>query len=200
MTVLTKARIEWSVPSPRAGWRGAVDRFFGPGPTRAEVVVQAVGVPLLAATLLAASGDVLGGLGPLGVLVLVLFAVDGAGGILTNSTGTAKRWYHRPGTRGERLRFVGLHVVHVALLAWLVMGDAAWFWVTTGLLVLGAVVVEWTPWEVKRPTAAGLLVAGVVVSGALTSVPAALTWVPLVLFAKLLVAHLVPEAPFRRPT
>lgn len=34
--------INWDYPQPRAGLAGALDRFFGPGTTRAEAWLQGI--------------------------------------------------------------------------------------------------------------------------------------------------------------
>lgn len=189
--------IAWQVPEARPGWRGAVDRFFGPGPTRAEILVQLIGVPALGLLVLAHvfSADV--HLRWWGVVILAMFTIDALGGVLTNSTGAAKRWYHRPGTRGERLRFVALHVVHLALIAGLVL-DQHWGWLAlNAVLLLGlAVLIEHTPLPVRRPVAMGALVAAVLLSSTLAPVPDGLGWIAPLLHLKLLVAHQIPEAPF----
>lgn len=191
--------IAWQLPELRSGWRGSVDRFFGPGQTRAEVLVQLIGVPVLVALVLAhvMSADL--HLRWSAVAVLVIFAIDAVGGVLTNSTGAAKRWYHRAGTRGERLRFVVLHVVHLALIAGLVL-DQHWSWLAlNAVLLIGlAVLIEHTPLPVRRPVAMGALLAAALLSSTLAPVPDGLSWIAPLLYLKLLVAHLVPEAPFAR--
>lgn len=189
--------IAWKVPPPRPGWRGAVDRFFGPGPTRAEILVQVIGVPVLAALVLTrvATADL--ELRWWSVALLVIFAVDAVGGVLTNATGAAKRWYHRPGTRGERLRFVAVHLAHLALLGGLVL-DQRWDWmVLNAALLLGlSVLIEYTPLPIRRPVALGALVAAVLINSIMVPVPDGLGWIALLLYLKLLVSHLIPEAPF----
>ncbi|USQ81045.1 hypothetical protein NF556_05195 [Ornithinimicrobium faecis] len=189
--------IAWKVPAPRPGWRGAVDRFFGPGPTRVEVLVQLCGIPILGVLVLAHVASVGVQLHWWGVIALAIFTIDALGGVLTNSTGAAKRWYHRPGTRGERLRFVSLHVVHLALIAILVL-DQQWGWLAlNAVLLLGlALLIEHTPLPVRRPVAMGALVAAALLSATLVPVPDGLGWIAPLLFLKLLVAHLIPEAPF----
>lgn len=159
--------------------------------------MQALGVPVLAALALAlvASSDL--HLRWWALLTILVFAVDAVGGVLTNSTGAAKRWYHRPGTRSERLRFVCLHVVHLALIAGLVLNQhVGWLALNTVFLTGSALFIEHTPLSVRRPVAMGLLVAAVLLNALLTPVPIGLGWIAPLLYLKLLVAHLVPEAPF----
>lgn len=189
--------IDWRLPAPRPGWRGTVDRFFGPGQTRAEILVQSLGVPVLGAlvALVVVSRGV--HLQWWAATVLTLFTFDALGGVLTNATGAAKRWYHRPGTRAERLRFVVLHLGHLALVAAFVL-DRQWGWLAlNAAILLGfAVLIEYTPLPVRRPVAMGALVAAVLLNQGMSSLPDGLGWLVPLLYLKLLVSHLVPEAPF----
>lgn len=189
--------IAWQVPDPRSGWRGMVDRFFGPGPTRAEVLVQVICAPVLGALVLAQVALAEVHLRWWSVVVLAVFTIDVLGGVLTNATSAAKRWYHRPGTRGERLRFVCLHVVHLGLVAALVL-DQWWHWLALNavLLVGLALLIEHTPLPIRRAVAMGALVAAILLNSILAPVPDALAWIAPLLYLKLLVSHLVPEAPF----
>ncbi|MEO0759270.1 MAG: hypothetical protein AAFY78_20625 [Cyanobacteria bacterium J06648_16] len=85
------------IPAPREGWKGQLDRFIGPGATPAEMVLQlvpsvgaAITAPLYALTL-----PTDWTLWQVGVIAVLGF--DLVGGVLTNATAAAKRWYHRPG-------------------------------------------------------------------------------------------------------
>ena len=106
------------VSKPRSGWQGNVDRFIGPGATPAELALQfvpavamAIAAPLYAKTI---SGDFTGW--QLGLIAFLAF--DFMGGVLTNATAAAKRWYHRPGQGWQQhLSFVALHLVHIAVVA-----------------------------------------------------------------------------------
>lgn len=192
--------VDWSVPEPRTGWRGAVDRFFGPDQTRAEIWVQLAGGMLLGALVLALTAQHAEQLNLRwwGWAVVAVFAVDVIGGVLTNSTGTAKRWYHRPGARAERLWFVTFHLIHLCLIAYLVLdADMAWLLLNAVAMLVAAFAVEFTAVELVRPVATGLTVATVLLNIWLVPMPAGLEWVPLLFYVKLLLAHMTPEAPFR---
>jgi hypothetical protein len=189
--------IDWHVPSPRSGWRGAVDRFFGPGQTQAAVTVQVVGIGALGAlvaVLVATSGIALSWWG---AVLVGLFAFDALGGILTNATSAAKRWYHRPGTRSERLRFVSLHAVYLVILALGVLhSDWTWLLLNVAILLTFAPVIEYTPLPVRRAVALGLLVAALLLNALIRPLSVGLAWIPLLFYLKLLISHLLPEAPF----
>jgi hypothetical protein len=152
---------------------------------------------VLAALVAAVLGSTHPGLSRLGLVVVGMFAVDALGGVLTNATGSAKRWYHRPGTRRERLGFVASHVVHVVLIGLMALGwDWGWLALNAATLVVFAACIEYTPLPVRRAVAMGLLVAALLLNQLLVPVPAGLSWIPMVFYLKLLVSHLVPEAPF----
>jgi steroid delta-isomerase-like uncharacterized protein len=189
--------IDWHIPDPRPGWRGSVDRFFGPGQTRDEVTVLMVGIAVLGAliALLVARSEV--GLSWWRATLLGVFAFDALGGVLTNATGPAKRWYHRPGTRAERLRFVSLHVGYLAVLALGVLHhDWAWLTLNTAILIGFAPAIEYTPLPLRRELGMGLLVAAVLLNQLIHPLPNGLSWIPVLLYLKLFISHLLPEAPF----
>ncbi|WP_192925007.1 hypothetical protein [Sodalinema gerasimenkoae] len=131
----------------RSGWVGYLDRLTGPGATAAELWLQflpalgaLVAAPVYASTLpMQWSGLQLGLMG--------LLALDLVGGVLTNATVSAKRWYHRPGQGWwQHLGFVALHVVHVFLVAWLFRGgDWLFFGAVAGYLLGAATVIVFSP-------------------------------------------------------
>lgn len=89
--------VNWDPPAPRRGLAGEWDKFVGPGQIRAELwliiipsLLAGLGLPLYAIWL---------GLGwtTAQLVVAGLMAFDLTGGVVTNATSTAKRWYPRPG-------------------------------------------------------------------------------------------------------
>ncbi|WP_462323105.1 hypothetical protein [Halochromatium sp.] len=89
--------IDWYVPQPRTGLAGALDKFIGPGATTAELLLQILAplVAALAAPLYAAlSGE---DWSWFQYLLCAVLAFDMVGGVVTNATSSAKRWYHRDG-------------------------------------------------------------------------------------------------------
>lgn len=195
------AYVNWENPQPRKGIAGIADRFFGPGNSRAEIVVQLLGVAIVSALLL---GFLLSKAEELGlnggqIAVLVLFGIDAIGGVLTNSTGAAKRWYHRPGTRTERLSFVAFHFVHLAVIGLVVLAnDWGWIGVNVVILVGSAIVIEFSPIDIRRPIAGGLFISAVLLNLWFAPIAAELMWAPVIFYFKLLICHMLPEAPFRR--
>ncbi|MEV6523724.1 hypothetical protein AB0M43_17375 [Longispora sp. NPDC051575] len=185
-------RVDWRVP-PDTGW---LDRFMGPGKSRAESLVEYVGGACCVALLAAYCWRTADGLSSLQLTVIGVLALDLVGGVLTNATNAAKRWYHRtPSPRG-RLTFVAAHVLHLAAVAFLVLPDgAAWFVVNTLLLLGAAVLIERVAPHLRRPVAMSAYMVAVLVNLLAFPVPAVLAWFAAFFFLKLLVCHLVPEAP-----
>ncbi|EID56027.1 hypothetical protein [Saccharomonospora xinjiangensis] len=195
-------RIDRAVPGTSPGLRGAAQRFFGPGTTRAEIAIQVTGT-LLGSALLTTHVSLAGGwstLSPLGVVVLGVLIVDLVGGVLTNATNSAKRWYHRDGaTALHRIGFAATHGLHLVAVA-VVLDAGGWHWVlvNAGLLLGSAVAIEALPVDLARPSAMALYLAAVLVNLTWLPLPGALVWIPVLFFLKLLVCHLVPEAPLTR--
>ncbi|MGW8500749.1 hypothetical protein [Streptomyces sp. CLCI03] len=199
----TDLEIRWEIPPTSPGPLGRLERFMGPGKSRAESTVELLGAGGCAVLLAAGvwSSGIHRGWSGLQWVVVVLIGLDLLGGILTNATNSAKRWYHRqdPGARRARLLFVGAHVLHLAAMGSLVLGgDRGWTLGNAALLLFAAVVVEFTPVHLKRPTAMAGYTAAVVVNLFWLPVPTALAWFAPLFFLKLLVCHLVPEAPLER--
>ncbi|WP_420079307.1 hypothetical protein ACN6AT_09815 [Streptomyces sp. JL4002] len=199
----TDLRISWEIPATPPGLAGRLERFMGPGKTRSESAVETVG--LIGCALLLAAGLWDSGAArewTAGQLVVVALAgLDLIGGVLTNATNAAKRWYHRAdrGARRARLVFVSAHLLHLAAVGLYVLsGDLAWTAGNAVLLLGGAAAVEFAPVHLRRPVSMAVLMAAVLVNLFWLPVPAALAWFAPLFFLKLLVCHLVPEAPLER--
>ena len=192
--------IDWTIPPTAPGWGGLLERFMGPGETRAETVVELIGgaVAFAAVVAVAASDEAVRAWSSLQIGLGVVLALDLIGGVLTNATSSAKRWYHRPGPGRIRARlwFVAVHVVHLAVVAFVLLpGNLLWWWTHVGLLAVSAALIEMVPVEVKRPTAFAALMCAVAAGQAVAPLAGVLALVPVLFHLKLLVGHLLPEAP-----
>lgn len=201
---------------------GAWDQFVGPGATRAEVVLQLVGslvggILCLAAYLVAAkrpeenqpkeedgslewpqpqnrswyTGQ--------SALVLLL-AMDMMGGVITNATSAAKRWYHRRGqTAWHHLGFVSVHAFQISLVAQMSPIPLLFFaTVYAFILTASAVTIFATPLYLQRAVAMMFGASAAPLTLIFNPiVPTGLEWFIPILSIKLLVCHLVQEAPFR---
>ena len=186
-------------PEPRRGWRGHLDRFVGPGATRAELWIQftvalvaALGAPLL----VHARGL------PWGIARLVLaglLALDVVGGIATNATSSAKRWYHRAYTkRWNHFAFAALHAIQLILVAVVVRGaDWAFFGTYYSLLLVGSGMLLWIPKYLQRPV--GLLLFAVLLLIDQYGIPptSGLEWFIPLFFLKLFISHHLAETAYR---
>lgn len=194
-------KISWTPPEPRAGLAGEWDKFIGPGATRAELWLQWLGTVGLTAVLALININQRRQLGwsTWQWLIFLLFAFDLSGGIITNATSTAKRWYHRAGQRFvDHLGFVAVHGLHLALVAWLFRGgDWPYFVVYYGYLLVATAVILRTPLYLKRPLALLLYSGTLLLNSSIILPTAGLGWFIPFFFLKLLVAHLIPEAPFQ---
>jgi len=183
---------------PRPGWLGWLDRFAGPEATPAELWIQFL--PALGALVVAPAYALTLPIQWTGVQLglIALLGLDLVGGVLTNATLSAKRWYHRPGQGWpQHLSFVALHVVHVFLVAWLFRGgDWLFFGAGAGYLLGAATVIVFSPRQLQRPVALGLF--GIALLGdcyGFTPTPG-LEWFVPFFFLKVLVSHLLPEEPY----
>jgi hypothetical protein len=96
----------WDYPEPRAGWRGEFDRFIGPGTTRAELALDLGFAVLGAGAMLVYALTSFPQWSIIQIGVAVLLAFDISGGVVTNATSSAKRWYHRAGRGASYYRRV----------------------------------------------------------------------------------------------
>lgn len=181
--------------SPRNGLAGVVDRLTGPGATNAELLLQLVPslVAMVAAPIFALNQPVQWT--PLQIGFIALLAFDIVGGILTNATATAKRWYHRPGQSWrQHLAFVSLHLIHVLLVALLFRGGDWGFWIgTSGYLLAASVVILGSPLYLQRPVALGLYGLALLGDRYIVAPTAGLEWFLPFFFLKILVSHLLQD-------
>lgn len=170
---------------------------MGPGKSRVELRTELAGslvcMALLGWHLLAAPIQA----GWAQWVVTVFIGLDLVGGVMTNATNAAKRWYHSKPSR-SRLSFVAAHIAYLAAMAFVVL-DAAWGWflLNTALLLAGALLIEAVKLEAKRPAAMGAYMAAVLINLTVLPLPDGLEWFTTLFFLKLLVCYLVPEAPIR---
>ncbi|MGD1855008.1 MAG: hypothetical protein ACFB2W_12245 [Leptolyngbyaceae cyanobacterium] len=187
------------VPVPRKGWKGQLDRFIGPGATPAELVLQLVPsvAAAIAASLYALTLPIDWAPWQLGAIAILGF--DLVGGVLTNATAAAKRWYHRPGQDGrQHMSFVSMHLFHIGLVALLFRGGDGLFFVgVSSYLLLAAGLILASPLYLQRPVALGLYGLVLVCDRYLFTPTPGLEWFLPLFFLKLLISHLLKESPYR---
>ena len=186
-------------PAPRLGWQGRLDQLIGPGATPAELTLQlvpsigaAIAAPLYASTL-----SINWSPWQLGLITLLGF--DLVGGVLTNATAAAKRWYHRPGQGWrQHMGFVCVHLLHVGLVALLLRGGDWLFWAgVSSYLLLAAGLILASPLYLQRPVALGLYGLALLSDRYLFLPTPGLEWFLPLSFLKLLVSHLLHETAYQ---
>lgn len=195
----THARFVPSSPMPRSGWLGVLDRFVGPRATPSELILQllpsvgaAVAAPLYASTL------------PIDwnwwqLSLISILGFDLVGGILTNATAAAKRWYHRPGQGWrQHLSFVAVHLFHIGLVALCFRGaDGLFFAVVASYLMLASTLILRSPFYLQRPLSLGLYSLALLGDRYLLTPTPGLEWFLSLFFLKLLVSHLLNETAYQ---
>lgn len=183
---------------PRNGWQGQLDRLIGPGATTAELALQflpavggAIAAPLYAATLPVAWS-------PLQLGLISLLGFDLVGGVLTNATAAAKRWYHCPGQGWQQqMTFVCIHLIHIGLVALLFRGTDWFFFAgVSSYLLLAAGLILASPLYLQRPIALGLYGLALLGDRYLFVPTPGLEWFLSLFFLKLLVSHLLNETAY----
>ena len=191
--------IDWNCPAPRSGLLGLLDRITGTEATTAELLVQfipplifAIAAPIYAQTL---SVDWT----PWQLGLISLLGFDLVGGVLTNATSSAKRWFHRAGqTWQHHLAFVSIHIVHIFLVALLFRGsDWSFFLIVSSYLIGSSILILQTPLYLQRPIAFGLYGLALLGNSYLFAPTVGLEWFLPLFFLKILISHLLKEAPYR---
>ena len=195
---MTKAARKKALPPAPRGGLGVLDRLIGPGATSAEIVLQLVPSVLaaIAAPTYALSLPI--DWTPWQLGLLALFGFDLVGGVLTNATNTAKRWYHRPGQGWQQhLSFVAIHLFHIGVVALFFRGgDWAFFGGVSAYLLVAAGLILSVPLYLQRPVALGLYGLSLVGSFYLLTPTTGLKWFLPLFFLKLLVSHLLQETAY----
>ena len=183
---------------PRPGLPGLLDRIAGPKATTAELLLQFMPPAIFAvvAPIYAQNLSVDWTSWQLGLISLLGF--DLVGGVLTNATDSAKRWFHRVGqTWQHHLAFVSIHIVHIFLVA-LLFRDLDWGFlgIASGYLMGSSILILQTPLYLQRPVALGLYVLALLGNCYLFSPTVGLEWFLPLFFLKILVSHLLPETTY----
>lgn len=123
------------------------------------------------------------------------------GGVITNATNSAKRWYHREGQGfKQHFSFIAIHALQLFIVAWFFY-PGFWlhfFGILYLYLLVSALVILLVPLYLQRPVA--ILFYGIVIlinNYAMIPIEGMEWFVP-VFFLKLLISHLLKEAPFSR--
>lgn len=176
--------------------------LFGRDATRGErVLVFAVATAAVALVLSTAHGKL--DWHPWQQAIVALLTIDIAGGVSANMLGSAKLQYH--GDTHDNRRTVRLlrrsdvfAAAHVQPFVLALAGLGAWTWAALwyAIALAGTIVVTQLPLHLRRPAAGGI-VALAIIYGADQTAPPGLTWFGPLMVLKLVLAHAVPEEPYR---
>jgi hypothetical protein len=194
--------IDWQIPTPRQGLKGAFDKFIGPGTTPAEVWLEFIPALLAGAAVPAWAITQELGWHPLQLIVAAWLGFDLTGGIITNAASPAKRWYHRPGQGfRQQFGFTAIHIVYLLLIAWLFRNnDWSFAIVTSGYLLIAAAIILKAPLYLQRPIAFLLYALAILLGLYAFSPTPGMEWFLPFFYLKLLVSYLVREEPYRPDT
>jgi len=191
--------IDWNYPRPRPGFAGAIDKFFGPGTTKAEGWLQGViSVGAAVAIILYAIWKDFQW-SPIQFVIATWLAFDIVGGIITNATSSAKRWYHRDGQGfRDHFGFIAFHVVYIVLVAWLFRSmDWLYLIVMSAFLLASSYAVLKIHLYLRRPVAFSVFVIAYLINAYSFAPTPGLEWFIPFLILKLLVSHALREEPYR---
>lgn len=191
--------ISWDLPAFRPGIWGVIDKLIGPGATKAEKNIQLY-LPVLFALGVVAVGLYSGfDWTAWQYAIIALLAVDMVGGVITNATSAAKRWFFREGEGfREHITFVAMHLAQIVIFSWAFQGfDLMWIAGVYGLLMASSVVILNAPLYMQRPVAASLYLVALLLSLYVFDTPAHLEWFLPILFFKLLISHVLREEPYQ---
>ncbi|PIQ77874.1 hypothetical protein COV82_02390 [Candidatus Peregrinibacteria bacterium CG11_big_fil_rev_8_21_14_0_20_46_8] len=194
-------KIDWQYPAPRKKGFGAfIDRLVGPGATPAELWLQFGFAVAAGLTMLYFGLQPELGWNGWQVAVAAYLVFDICGGIATNATNAAKRWWHRKERQNfkSHMKFILPHF-YMPLFIMLAFFPGQWdlFAIIYGYLVLGAIGIAQTPLYLRRPVAFILYTGALVMNAYLFEMPLGLEWFIPLLYLKLFMAHLIREAPYR---
>lgn len=192
-------KIDWHVPPSRKGFKGQVDKLIGPGATPAEKNLQSY-VPILAGGFLlfyAVSAELDWSIAQ--YLVALLLTIDMVGGVITNATSSAKRWFHRAGEGFKaHMGFISIHFIQLTLFSWFFLGlDLVWIVYVGAYMLLASATILLTPQYLQRPVALTLYGISVLLSLYVFESVAGLEWFLPIFYLKLLISHLLKEEPYR---
>ena len=192
-------RIDWELPPLRDGWRGQIDKFIGPGATKAEINLQLY-LPIIAIAIVVGIGLYYNFSWTVGqYLVASFLALDMVGGITTNLTSTAKRWNFREGNGfKEHMSFIAIHAFQLFLASYFFLDfDILWIAVVYGFLLLSCAFILKCPLYLQRPVSGVVFMLSLLLSIYVFKSPEYLEWFLPLFFYKLQVSHAVREEPYR---
>lgn len=188
-------RSDWSIPAIPAGLAGWLARLTGPGATPTELLLQTL-IPSAFAGFAIYQG--MESLNVLQRILIGVLAFDIAGGVITNATSSAKRWYHRTSqTFWHHYAFISLHLLHLGVVAYFFEAGMVWFLWNSIFLLLASALILLVPLYLQRPVSLALYGFILIIILYNESGTPAMPWFAPLFYLKLLVSHLPLEEPYR---
>ena len=191
--------IEWDYPEARGRFDRILAELIGPGATRAEIILV-LGVGILAGfAQISYQYFAVLDWNLIQLAIAGIMAFDIAGGLVANSTSTAKRWFHRAEKgRKDHIGFVLIHAVYPILISIFFLSyDWNFFFVVFGYLSLASILVVMSPLYLRRPVSVTLFALGLLISMYILNPIPGLEWFVPLLYLKLIIGHIVREEPYR---
>lgn len=201
---------DWRVVPPVHGFWRPLDAFFGPGMSSREWIVLWLGIATGCAgtVILWVREDAHETFSTAALVWAFVASFDVFGGIMTLTTNSGKRWYNSAAERSRRARlsFVGIHFVHPAIIAFLVLPAAAeplgfepwwWFVLNVAMLYLFGLAIDLVGLDIQRPVAFLAYLVALMVNLTVVPLPLELSFFAPLFFLKLFVCYLPIESPWR---
>ena len=124
-----------------------IDKFIGPGATRAEKNFQLYRPFMFAAGVVGFGIYAKVGWSIWQYVLIGLLAVDMVGGVITNATTAAERWFFHEGQGfKQHMSFIAIHLIQIAAFSWAFQGfDVLWVTGIYGFLLAGSAIILKTP-------------------------------------------------------
>ena len=192
-------KINWKYPKPRSGFKGFIDKLSGPGATVAEYWIQfgfAIGMALVMLAYIFVTNLEWNGWQ---IFVAVYLAFDICGGIATNATSSAKRFWHRKERQHFKndATFIVAHFYMPLLITLAFPVGWTFFFVVYGYLLLAGFVIAATSLYLRRVVAFMMYCGALLMAMFVFVMPHGLEWFIPFFYLKLLMSHLPIEEPYR---
>jgi hypothetical protein len=192
-------RINWKHPEPRQGLAGVLDRFVGPGATKGELFLQFTFALLMSISVILYAHFNNLGWSVIQHIVAALIAFDLAGGIVTNATASAKRWYIPMWHKTKWCwTLIATNIFAPFLVAW-VFRSMDWFFgmVVYSYAVIAPILLLKVPLHLQRPTAFILFCGAMLTDIYLFKPIPGLEWFLPFYFMKVILSQAIREEPYR---
>lgn len=192
-------KIDWEYPEQGSGTSRVISELIGPGATRAEIALVLFAGILGGCSLVLYQYFAALGWNLLQIIVGAFVTFDIAGGVIANSTSTAKRWYHRK-EQGfkQHFGFVLVHFIHPLLITVFFTNFDWIFFITVYVyLIVSSLIVLESPLYLRRPIAVLMVSGAILVNTYIITLIPGFEWFFPIFMLKLVMGHILREEPYR---